>query len=105
MLMEALRAEWAARRTTARVSALPEFDAGALTLGATKLHDPEAIGSEADREERAIALLSVAIGRPLEAHAVAHARKAISKARDGDGLLALTHLALAGVGRANPERR
>ena len=33
MLVETLRAAWAARGTNARVSALPEFDGGALTLG------------------------------------------------------------------------
>ncbi len=34
MLVETLRADWTARRTNARVRALPEFDGGALTLGA-----------------------------------------------------------------------
>jgi len=34
MLIETLRADWAARATKARVSALPEFADGALTLGA-----------------------------------------------------------------------
>jgi hypothetical protein len=34
MLVETLRADWTARGANARVSALPVFDGGALTLGA-----------------------------------------------------------------------
>jgi hypothetical protein len=100
MLMDTLRADWTARGTSARVSALPEFANGALILGAgTKL--AEARGErrdEAAESERAVALVSVAIGRPLDASAAAHARRALAKAHEGDAALALTHLALAGVG-------
>jgi hypothetical protein len=99
MLFETLRADWTARATHARVSALPEFADGALTFGAeTKLAQPGAIDRAAEAD-RAIALLSVALGRPLGASQSAHARRALAKAREGDALLALTHLALAGVGR------
>ena len=69
MLVETRRADWAARGTNARVRDLPEFNGGALTLGAgTKL--AEARGErrdEAAEGERAVALVSVAIGRPLGA--------------------------------------
>jgi hypothetical protein len=101
MLVETLRARWAARGTSARVRVLPEFDGGALTLGAgTQL--AEARGdprNEAAEGERAVALVSAAIGRPLHASAATHVRRALAKAREGDAALALTHLALAGTGR------
>jgi len=106
MLMDTLRADWTARGTSARVSALPEFANGALILGAgTKL--AEARGErrdEAAESERAVALLSVAVGRPLDEAQRAHARRALVKAREGDRALALTHLALAGVGRLDEPR-
>lgn len=67
MLVETLRADWAARATHARVSALPEFANGALILGAgTSLADRDATDREAEAE-RAIALLSVALGHSLDA--------------------------------------
>ena len=101
MLVETLRADWAARGANARVRDLPEFDGGALTLGAgTKI--VEARGDrrdEAAEGERAVALVSAAIGRPLHASAATHVRRALAKAREGDAALALTHLALAGTGR------
>ena len=106
MLVETLRADWAARGTSVRVSALPEFANGALILGAgTKL--AEARGErrdEAAESERAVALVSVAIGRPLDASAATHVRRSLAKAREGDAPLALTHLALAGVGRLDDPR-
>jgi hypothetical protein len=102
MLVETLRADWTARGTNARVSALPVFDGGALTLGAgTNL--AEAGGDEA-ADERAVALVSVAIGRPLDAAAATHVQRALAKARAGDAPLALTHLALAGAGRLTEPR-
>jgi hypothetical protein len=65
---------------------LPEFDGGALTLGAgTKI--AEARGDrrdEAAEGERAVALVSVALGRPLDASAATHVRRALAKAREGD---------------------
>ncbi len=101
MLVETLRADWTARGANARVHTLPEFDDGALTLGAgTKI--AEARGNrrdEAAEGERAVALVSVALGRPLDASAATHVRRALAKAREGDAPLALTHLALAGAGR------
>ena len=54
--------------------------------------------------ERAIALVSVALGRPLDASAAIHVRRALAKARDGDAPLALTHLALAGAERPDDPR-
>jgi hypothetical protein len=106
MLVETLRADWAARGMNARVRALPEFDGGALTLGAgTKI--AEARGDrrdEAAEGERAVALVSVALGRPLDASAARHVRRALEKAREGDAPLALTHLALAGAGRLTDPR-
>jgi hypothetical protein len=106
MLVETLRADWTARGASARVCDLPEFDGGALTLGAgTKL--AEARGDrrdEAAEGERAIALVSVAIGRPLDPSAAAHVRRALAKAREGDAPLALTHLALAGAGHLDDPR-
>jgi len=106
MLVETLRADWAARGANALVSALPEFADGALILGAaTKL--AEARGErrdEAAESERAVALVSVAIGRPLDASAATHVRRALAKAREGDRALALTHLALAGVGHLDDPR-
>jgi hypothetical protein len=106
MLVETLRADWAARGANARVLALPEFAKGALTLGAgTKL--AEARGDrrdEAAEGERAVALVSVALGRPLDASAARHVRRALEKAREGDAPLALTHLALAGAGRLTDPR-
>jgi len=106
MLVETLRADWAARGTNAYVSALPDFANGALALGAgTKLAaacgDPR---DEAEDSKRAVALVSVAIGRPLDASAATHVRRALAKARGGDAPLALTHLALAGVGRLDDPR-
>ncbi|MGD1038073.1 MAG: hypothetical protein ABR878_13030 [Roseiarcus sp.] len=111
MLVETLRADWtargaSARRTNAGVCALPEFDGGALTLGAgTKI--AEARGDrcdEAGENERAVALVSVALGRPLDASAATHVRRALARAREGDAPLALTHLALAGTGRLTEPR-
>ncbi len=106
MLVETLRADWTARGTNARVRDLPEFDGGALTLGAgTKI--AEARGErrdEAAEAKRAVALVSVAIGRPLDASAATHVRRALAKAREGDAPLALTHLALAGAGRLDDPR-
>jgi hypothetical protein len=106
MLVETLRADWAARGTNARVSALPGFANGALILGAgTKL--AEARGERRDdaaESECAVALVSVAIGRPLDASTATHVRRALAKAREGDAPLALTHLALAGVGRLGDPR-
>ncbi|MGD0565409.1 MAG: hypothetical protein ABSA66_20275 [Roseiarcus sp.] len=101
MLVETLRADWTARRANARVSALPEFASGSLTLGAgTKIAEPRGVSrDEAAEGERAVALVSTAIGRPLDASAAAHVRRALAKAREGDAPLALTHLALAGAGR------
>ncbi|MGA2492026.1 MAG: hypothetical protein ABSF67_03645 [Roseiarcus sp.] len=101
MLLETLRADWAARATHARVSALPEFAAGALTLGAgTQLAEARADRRDAAAEgERAVALVSVALGRPLDASAATHVRRALARARAGDAPLALTPLALAGAGR------
>ncbi len=96
MLIETLRADWAARGTTARVSAIPTFERGALLLGVTKL---ASAGDEAAQAERAVALATVATGRPLDPSAATHVRRALAKARGGDAPLALTHLALAGVGR------
>ncbi len=106
MLVETLCADWSARGTNARVCALPEFTKGALTLGAgTKIADPRADrGDEAAQGERAIALVAVAIGRPLDASASTHVRRALAKAREGDAALALTHLALAGAGRLTEPR-
>jgi antitoxin MazE len=76
MLVETLRAEFAARGTNARVSALPEFADGALTLGAgAKLADASAPDRQAEAD-RAVALLSVALGRPLNEVQRAHARRA-----------------------------
>ena len=74
MLLETLRADWAARGMSARVSALPEFTNGALTLGAgTKLAEARADRrDEAAEGERAVALVSVALGRPLDASAATH---------------------------------
>ena len=106
MLLETLRADWAARGANARVSALPEFTGGALTLGAgTKLAEARADRrDEAAEGERAVALVSVALGRPLDASAATHVRRAVAKAREGDAPLALTHLALAGAGRLTEPR-
>lgn len=104
MLVQTLRAEWAARATRARVSALPDYANGALTLGAgTRLADPDANDGAAEAD-RAIALLSVALGRRLDASQRAHARRALAKARGGEAALALTHLALVGVGRLDDPR-
>jgi hypothetical protein len=74
MLVETLRADWAARGANTRVSALPEFANGALTLGAgTKLSETCADRrDEAAEGERAVALVSVALGRPLDASAATH---------------------------------
>jgi hypothetical protein len=106
MLLETLRADWAARATNARVSAMPKFADGALTLGVgTKL--AEARGGrrdEAAEGERAVALVSVALGRPLDASAATHVRRALARAREGNAPLALTHLALAGAGRLDDPR-
>lgn len=106
MLVETLRADWTARGANARVCPLPEFADGALTLGAgTKITDACADrGGHAEQDERAIALLSVAVGRPLDAAASTHVRRALVKAREGDAPLALTHLALAGAGRLTEPR-
>ena len=50
MLVETLRADWTARGTNARVCALPEFDGGALTLGAgTKIAERRALQLAANR--------------------------------------------------------
>ena len=104
MLVETLRADWSARGANARVYALPEFADGALTFGAgTKIAG--ASGADmAVQEERAIALAAVATGRPLGPSAATHVRRALAKARDGDGPLALTHLALAGLWRLDDPR-
>ena len=101
MLVETLRADWTARATNARVRALPEFENGALALGAgTKLAEVRGDRrDEATEGERAVALVSVALGRPLDASSATHVRRALAKAREGDAPLALTHLALAGAGR------
>ena len=106
MLLETLRADWAARATNARVSPLPEFAGGALTLGAgTKLAEArDGRRDEATEGERAVALVSVALGRPLDVSAATHVRRALAKAREGDAPLALTHLALAGAGRLTEPR-
>jgi hypothetical protein len=106
MLLETLRADWAARATAARFSALPEFADGALTLGAgTKLAEARADHrDEAAEGDRAVALVSVALGRPLDVSAATHVRHALAKAREGDAPLALTHLALAGAGRLDDPR-
>jgi hypothetical protein len=106
MLLDTLRAAWAARGTSALVSALPEFADGALILGAgTKLAEArDERRDEAAESERAVALVSVAIGRPLDASAATHVRRSLAKAREGDAPLALTHLALAGVGRLDDPR-
>ncbi len=106
MLVETLRADWAARATAARVSALPEFANGALTLGAgTKLAEARGVSrDEATEANRAVALVPVAIGRPLDPSAATHVRRALVKAREGDAALALTHLALAGAGRLTEPR-
>jgi len=106
MLVETLRADRSARGTNARVSALPEFDGGALTLGAgTALAEArDDRRNESTEGERAIALVSVALGRPLDASAATHVRRALAKAREGDAPLALTHLALAGAGRLTEPR-
>ena len=100
MLVETLRADWAARAKKARVSALPEFADGALTLSAgTKLAEARADRrDEAAEAERAVALVSVALGRALDVSAATRIRRALAKAREGDAPLALTHLALAGAG-------
>jgi hypothetical protein len=101
MLLETLRSDWTARATNARVSALPAFADGALTLGAgTNLAEARADRrDDAAEGERAVALVAVAIGRPLDPSAATHVRRAVAKARAGDAPLALTHLALAGAGR------
>ena len=106
MLVETLRADWAARAKKARVSALPEFADGALTLSAgTKLAEARADRrDEAAEAERAVALVSVALGRALDVSATTHIRRALAKAREGDAPLALTHLALAGAGRLDDPR-
>jgi len=106
MLLDTLRADWAARGANVRVSALPEFANGALTLGAgTKLAEARAERrDDAAESERAVALVSVAIGRLLDASAATHVRRALAKAREGDRALALTHLALAGVGHLDDPR-
>jgi len=106
MLVDTLRSDWAARATHARVSTLPEFVGGALTLGAgTKLAEARADRrDDAAEGERAVALVSVALGSPLDASAATHVRRALAKAREGDAPLALTHLALAGVGRLTEPR-
>ncbi len=59
---------------------------------------------DAAEGERAVALVSIALGRPLDASAATHVRRALAKAREGDAPLALTHLALAGVGRLDDPR-
>jgi hypothetical protein len=106
MLVEALRADWTRARANARVRDLPEFEGGALTLGAGTIlaegHD--ARRDEAAEGERAVALGAVALGRQLDASAATHVRRALAKAREGDAPLALTHLALAGAGRLTEPR-
>jgi hypothetical protein len=106
MLLQTLRADWTARGANARVSALPEIENGALTLGAgTNLAEARVDRrDEAAEAERAVSLVSVALGRPLDASAAKHVRRAVAKAREGDAPLALTHLALAGVGRLTEPR-
>jgi hypothetical protein len=71
------------------------------TLGAgTKLTEDRGDRPDAAAEgERAVALVSVAVGRPLDASAATHVRRALAKAREGDAPPALTHLALAGASR------
>ena len=85
MLLETLRADWSARATNARVAPLPAFSGGALTLGAgTNLAEARADRcDEAAEDERAVALVSVAIGRPLDASAATHVRRALAKACEG----------------------
>jgi hypothetical protein len=106
MLIETLGADWAARATKACVSALPELANGALTLGAgTTLAEARADRrDDAAEGERAVALVSVALGHALDASAATHVRRALAKAREGDAPLALTHLALAGAGRLTEPR-
>jgi hypothetical protein len=106
MQVETLRADWAARGANTRVSALPEFADSALTLGAgTKLAEARADRcDEAAEGERAVALVSVALGRTLDASAATHVRRALARAREGNAPLALTHLALAGAGRLDDPR-
>ena len=74
MLIETLGADWAARATKACVSALPELANGALTLGAgTNLAEARVDRrDEAAEAERAVSLVSVALGRPLDASAATH---------------------------------
>jgi hypothetical protein len=96
----------------ARVAAPPEFADRAPTLGTdTKLADASAHDREdasaPDRQaeaNRAVAPVSVAIDRPLDASAATHVRRALATAREGDRALTLTHLALAGVGRLDEPR-
>jgi hypothetical protein len=95
MLVETLRADWSARGVDVRVTALPEFADGALMLGAgTKIADASA-PDRATEADRAVALITVAIGRPLDELQRAHARRALATAREGDAALALTKLSLA----------
>jgi hypothetical protein len=100
MLVEMLRADRTAEATHARISARPEFVNGALTIGAgTTLAGARDSRDDGPAEaDRAVALASVALGRALDASAAVHMRRALAKIREGDVPLALTHLALAGVG-------
>lgn len=104
MLVETLRADWTARGANARVCALPEFDGGALTLGAgtrvglakrgllSRKHD-----SEAFDEARVVALLAAIYGRAIAPSELAYVRGAPEKQSEGQKSLALVYLALAGL--------
>lgn len=72
------------------------FEGGALLLGEGARLDETADGDAATRNE---ALLAAAYGKPIEDAALRHVQRALVRKREGNDALALTHLALTGLGK------
>jgi hypothetical protein len=101
-----LRKDWEARVGAASTEPAPRITEAGLVLGAgtvlvqhiTDRHGRSTFAIDGN-EERILALLAVAYGRPVEPETISHIRRASEQYARGEITLALIHLARAGLPR------
>ena len=105
MLAEQLRKRWRDHASAVPIDIELNFNSGGLALGAGALLAPagdrnfgSTTSSKID-EGRLVTLLCAAYGRPVDAKAIAHIRRATQRWDEGETALADMHLALARLGR------
>ena len=97
--LEAARGEHSRRHA---IRPAPTFEGDRLVFGAAT--EVASVSGSVHRESRAIAILSAAYSRPVDARAFSYLRRALGAQARGDAVLAALHIAMAGFGTlARPE--